>query len=199
MIDWAVNHWVELIGTISGLIYIYFEIKAKIAMWPIGILTSAFYILVFYNSKFYADMSLQVYYLIISIYGWIYWSRGNKKDNARDLPIININKKMIILLASITLILFVIIAIILKQYTDSPLPYWDSFTTALSITATWMLAKKIIEQWLVWILVDIVSMGLYIYKDLFPTAILYFVFTILAFIGYVKWKQKLNQNIKLND
>ncbi len=94
-----------------------------------------------------------------------------------------------LLLAS--LFIYIAISIILVNYTDSPLPYWDSFTTALSIVATWMLARKILEQWLVWVLVDAVSMGLYFYKELYPTAVLFAVFTVLALYGYFQWKKDM--------
>lgn len=201
MYNWAVNHWeeiVEIFGMISGLVYIFLEIKAKLLMWPVGIVTSAFFIIVFFTSKFYADMSLQIYYLVISIYGWIYWYKGNKNSQTKKLPVTKISKKTALILLAITFILFLIMSFVLKQYTDSPIPYWDSFTTALSITATWMLAKKIIEQWLIWIIVDLVSMALYIYKHLYPTAFLFLVFTILAFVGYFEWKKQINKNQVVN-
>ncbi len=200
MYDWLLNHWeqtVEIFGMISGLVYIFLEIKEKLFMWPVGIITSAFYIIVFFTSKFYADMGLQVYYLVISIYGWIYWHRGNQKSQTKKLQVTRLTKKTAFILLLFTFGLFIIMSFILKKYTDSPLPYWDSFTTALSVTATWMLAKKIIEQWLIWIIVDLVSMGLYIYKHLYPTAFLFLVFTILAFVGYLEWKKQITTK-KLN-
>ncbi len=196
MYNWIVNHWeeiIEIFGTISGLIYIFLEIKAKLLMWPVGIVTSAFYIIVFFTSKFYADMSLQIYYLIISIYGWIYWYKGNKKSKSKKLKISKTTKKTALTLIIITIFLFFIMSYILSNYTDSPLPYWDSFTTALSIIATWMLAKKLIEQWIIWIIVDLVSMSLYIYKKLYPTSFLFLVFTILAFVGFIEWKKQMQK------
>ena len=87
-----------------------------------------------------------------------------------------------------------VIAYILVNFTDSDIPYWDAFTTAFSITATWMLARKIIEHWLIWIVVDLVSAGLYIYKGLYPTTVLFLVFTILAIMAYVEWKKDLNKD-----
>ena len=194
MYDWIANHLetiIEIFGMVSGLIYIFLEIKAKLWMWPVGIITSAIYIIVFFSSKFYADMGLQVYYLIISIYGWIYWYNGNKKSETKKLHISKTSKKTALILFIVTTVLFFVISYILNNYTDSPLPYWDSFTTALSITATWMLTKKLIEQWIIWIIVDLVSMGLYIYKDLYPTSFLFLVFTILAFVGYFEWKKQM--------
>lgn len=195
--NWFIHNWIEVFGTLSGLLYIYFSIKENILLWPIGILSSIFYIVVFFNSKFYADMSLQFYYLIISIYGWWLWTKVTKNDKAeaeqkaQNIEITKIPIKMYFLLIIITFLLFISIGFFLDKATDSPLPFWDAFTTALSITATWMLAKKYIEQWLIWILVDTVSTILYIYKGLYPTAILFTVFTIMAVVGYKEWKKTL--------
>jgi len=188
MIQWLQHNWLEIFGALTGLLYIYLEIKGNIWLWPVGIISSVVYIIVFFVSKFYADMSLQVYYLIISIYGWALWAR--KKETLADkkeLKISRVPKKIYLLLIIITLVLWAAIGIFLDKLTDSPIPYWDAFTTALSITATWMLAKKYIEQWIIWIIADLVSMGLYIYKDLIPTAILFTVFTTMAFVGYFNW------------
>ena len=189
--NWVARHWVEIFGAITGLLYIYFSIKEKILLWPIGIISSAIYIYVFFFSKFYADMSLQIYYLIISIYGWILWAKGKSPENKDNIEITKTPRKLYFLLLLITFILFIAMGIILDKATDSPLPYWDAFTTALSITATWMLAKKYIEQWLIWIVVDFVSTILYIYKGLYPTVILFTVFTIMAVVGYREWKKSL--------
>ena len=94
---------------------------------------------------------------------------------------------MILLL--ITTVTFLGIGVILKRYTDSPMPFWDAFTTAASFTATWMLARKILEHWILWIIVDAVSMGLYLYRDLYPTLILFAIYTSMAIIGYIEWKK----------
>jgi nicotinamide mononucleotide transporter len=193
-LNWFVNNYIEFLGTIFGLIYIVFSIKQNILLWPVGIISSALYIYVFFYSKFYADMSLQVYYLFISIYGWYSWLHGkNKNTETNQIQITRATKKLSFILISLTFILFVFIAFILKNYTDSPLPYWDSFTTSASIIATWMLTKKYIEQWLIWIVVDAVSLGLYIYKGLYSTSFLFIVYTIMAIIGYFEWKKGMKK------
>lgn len=193
--NWFVNNYIEFLGTVFGLIYISFSIKQNILLWPVGIITSALYIYVFFYSKFYADMSLQVYYLVISFYGWYNWLHGKNKDTeSNHIQIITVTKKLSAILIVITFVLFLFIAFILKNYTDSPLPYWDSFTTAASIVATWMLTKKYIEQWLIWVIVDSVSLGLYIYKGLYSTSFLFFVYTILAIFGYLEWKKEIKKS-----
>jgi len=186
--NWIQN-WIEIVGALAGFVYIFFEIKVSKWMWPIGLLTSVFYVIVFFDSKFYADMSLQFYYIAISIVGWYWWLKGGKEG--RELPISNLTKNLFYYLLLASLLIFGIIAYILVNYTDSPLPYWDALTTALSIVATWMLARKIIEQWLFWVLIDIISMILYLYKGLYPTSILFLIYSILAVVGYFQWKKEV--------
>jgi len=186
--NWIIDNIIEIIGTISGLIFLYLEIKQNKWLWPVGLFTSLMYIYVFFVAKFYADMSLQFYYVFISIYGWILWSKGASR-NQEELPISRLSKHLFLILFGISMLIYVLISFILVNFTDSPIPYWDSFTTALSIVATWMLAKKILEQWLVWVVVNAVSLALYIYKGLYPTSILFFFYTVLAVIGYLQWKK----------
>ncbi len=190
--DWLLKNYIEVIGAVTGLIYLYLEIKQNIWLWPLGLVTSAFYIYIFYDSKFYADMGLQVYYLVISIYGWWHWLYGdNNSGKKNNLPITRISLKLSVFLSLITIALFGILTYILKNFTDSPVPYGDAFTTALSITATWMLARKLIEHWWVWVIVNILSLGLYIWKGLYPTSVLFFFYFVMAIVGYFEWKKEL--------
>jgi nicotinamide mononucleotide transporter len=189
--EWLSAHYIELAGAILGFAYIIFSIRQSLFTWPTGLATSLLYIVVFFNSRFYADMGLQFYYVFISIYGWYLWMRGNPADHATAITVSRTGRKSAILFAIASLILFVLIAYILLNHTDSPVPYMDAATTALSIVATYMLARKIIEHWLIWIVVDLVSAGLYAYKGLWPTTILFLVYTVMAFIGYNQWKKEL--------
>lgn len=189
MWEWILLNIIEIIGAALGLLFLYFEIKQNALLWPLGVLTSLFYIVIFFKAKFYADMGLQVYYVIISIYGWYYWLKGNEKNAQTLVSVSRISAKLSIILVLVTIPIFLLIAYVLINFSDSPIPYWDAFTTALSITATWMLARKILEQWLVWILVNAVSLGLYLYKGLYPTVVLFAFYTILSFVGYWQWKR----------
>jgi len=171
-----------------------FSIRQNILTWPTGLLTSLLYVFVFFQSKFYADMGLNVYYVGISLYGWYYWLRGGKRNSKAELPIQKAGLKKIFYLIPITIIIYGVILFVLLNYTDSPIPYMDSMTTALSIVATWMLARKIIEHWIIWIFVDLFSTGLYIYKGLWPTTILFLVYTVMAIIGFIQWRKKLARN-----
>ena len=187
--NWIIQNWIEIVGALAGFVYIFFEIKVSKWMWPIGLLTSVFYVLVFFDSKFYADMSLQFYYIIISIIGWYWWIKG--EDNGVELPISKLTIQLLIKILILSVFIFLVISYILANYTDSSLPYWDALTTSLSIVATWMLARKILEQWLFWIVIDLISMVLYIYKGLYPTSILFLIYSILAVYGYYKWKRSI--------
>jgi nicotinamide mononucleotide transporter len=191
ILEWLAGNKIEILGAILGILYIFFSIRQNIFTWPTGLLTSALYIFVFFQSKFYADMGLQVYYVGISIYGWYYWAKGKKPENTETVPVKRTRKILWIKMGVVAALLYGAILFILLNFTDSPVPFMDTLTTALSIVATWMLARKYIEHWLIWIVVDVISVGLYIYKDLWPTVILFVVYTIMAVLGYIEWKKDL--------
>ncbi len=133
-------------------------------------------------------MSLQFYYLAVSVFGWISW-RSGKQQSGKELPVKRTKKLQALVLMSITTFVFLLYYFILTRYTDSPLPLGDSLTTALSITATWMLARKLLEHWILWVIVDGLSAGLYLYKGLYPTAILFIIYTVMAIVGWYQWKK----------
>lgn len=195
LIKWLSDNYIELLGAILGIAYIFFSIRQSILTWPVGLLTSLLYVWVFFVSKLYADMGLQMYYVAISIYGWYEWLFGNQTNHTESIKVSRINFRMGVILSVISVLLFFVIWYILKNYTDSPVPMADSLATALSIVATWMLARKILEHWLIWIFVDAFSIGLFWYKDLMPTVILFVVYTVMAYIGYREWKQEFEQQL----
>lgn len=190
-IKWLSGNYIELLGAILGIAYIFFSIRQNILTWPVGLLTSALYVSVFFSTKLYADMGLQMYYVVISIYGWYEWIWGNSASSLEPLKVNRLKIRMGVLLAAISFVLFFLMWFILDNYTDSNVPVADSLATSLSIVATWMLARKILEHWLVWIFVDAFSIGLFWYKELYPTVILFVVYTIMAVIGYVEWKKEI--------
>jgi nicotinamide mononucleotide transporter len=191
IIKWLSGNYIELLGAVLGIAYIFFSIRQSILTWPVGLLTSVLYVWVFFASKLYADMGLQLYYVVISIYGWYEWLRGNQSNHSALLKVSRLSLKLGVILSIVSLLLFFLIWFILKNYTDSPVPMADGLATALSIVATWMLARKILEHWLVWIFVDAFSIGLFIYKDLLPTVILFVVYTVMAVAGFIEWKKEI--------
>lgn len=190
--QWVFNNYMELSGFIAGVVYIFLSIKQNILLWPVGIITSAAYMLVFFKSTLYADMGLQIYYLIISFYGWYHWLKGkNINQNSNQIKIITVTKRQWVGIILSTFILTCILYFPMKKFTNASNPLWDGFVSAGSIVATWMLSQKMIEQWIMWIIIDVMSMVLFIYKNLYLTVILFLIYSILAIIGFIKWKQVL--------
>lgn len=189
MISWFIDNWIEIVAVVTGLAYIFLSIKQKISCWVFGIISSGLYLFVFFSSKIYADMALQAYYVIMGIYGWVHWARIDDFNDKSELPVLRLNQREMLILLGVTAILFVAIAQFLIYFTDSTIPWIDAFTTSLSFTATWMLTRKILEHWLIWIVVNTVSIGLYFYRELYVTIILFVILTIMAIVGYVKWKR----------
>lgn len=182
---------IEIIGAVIGLLYLFFEYRASRWLWPVGVLMPLFYVWIFFQSKFYADMGINVYYFFASIYGWIRWNR--EKNQGTGLPITHTPKRLMLPLAVIGLSLFALIALILHRYTDSPVVVGDSLTTALSILGMWMLAQKHVEQWWLWFVVNIISCGLYLWKGLYPTAALFAIYSVISVFGYYKWRRLMKQ------
>ncbi|MDR2120231.1 MAG: nicotinamide riboside transporter PnuC [Tannerella sp.] len=178
---------VEIIGAVVGLIYLRLEYKANILLWPAGVLMALLYIYIFFVSKFYADMGIHVYYLFASIYGWFRW----KKDAAAvgKVQVLSFPRRQWSAVLAVFTGLFGLIAAALYACTDSPIPFGDAFTTALSIVAMWLLAHKYMEQWLWWIAVNGISTGLYFWRGLYPTAILFVIYTAVSVLGYLKWRK----------
>ena len=190
---------IEIIGAVIGLIYLYLEYKANVWLWPVGVVMSIFYVVIFFHSKFYADAAIYLYYIGANTYGLYQWTRSRKKNIVEkgittELPITHLPAKRILPLAFVTFVLWMILYGILRAVTDSPIPLGDAFTTAISIVATWMLAQKYLEQWLLWIVVNIVSTILYFWKGLYPTGVLFIVYVIVAVLGYLRWRKDMTNN-----
>lgn len=183
---------IEIIGAVIGLAYLYLEYRANKWLWPVGVLMPIVYVWIFYQSKFYADMGINVYYFFASIYGWTRWNK-NSSGGEDELPITHTPKRYIMPLTMVTAVLFATISFVLIRFTDSPVAYGDSLTTAISIVAMWMLAHKYVEQWGLWFIVNIVSCGLYVWKGLYPTAILFAIYSVISVFGYFKWIRMMKE------
>lgn len=185
----------EIIGTIVGIIYLWLEYKASIYLWIAGIIMPAIYIFVFFDAGLYADFAINIYYLLAAIYGWTMWkyehrfgknNNNNEADN--ETQITSTPHRLILPLAITFTLTFFLIATTLIHLTDSSVPWANAFTTALSVIGMWMLAKKYVEQWLVWIVVNTTCTALYLHMNLHFTAALYLLYAIIAIFGYRKWK-----------
>ena len=187
------DHWLDITTTALGLAYIYLEFKANVWMWVVGFFMQCLGIVLYYQKGLYADCGMEFYYLAMTIYGFIAWSRHVSKK--KDLPIRHMPKKTAIIWMGLAAVIWLAIYLILENFTDSKVPVADAFTTALIIVGIWALARKYLEQWFVWIVVDIVTCALYFYKDIPFKATLYGVYVIIAIFGYFKWKQMLKTEI----
>lgn len=178
----------EWLGVFTGILCVWLAAKNNIYTWPIAIISVVVYMFIFFESKLYADAGLQVYFLIMNIYGWYYWSKS--RDNREtSRPIVTVGQKEI-LLSVIGIIVFTfLLGQLLYKNTDASFPYLDSFCTACSLVAQIFLARKIIQNWLIWIFVDIIYVGMYISKDLYATAIMYTLYVYIASVGYLDWKK----------
>ena len=178
---------IEIIGAIISLLYLWLEYKAHKWLWPVGAITPLIYIYIFFAGKFYAVMGINIYYLFACIYGWYCWKRKDAGESG--LQITRLPLHLVWKLFTFFAVLFAVIAWILICFTDSPVPYGDALIAALSIVAMWMLAHKYAEQWLVWLVVNMISAVLYFWQGLYPTGILYFIFAVVSVFGYLKWKE----------
>lgn len=191
------QNWIEIVGATLGLIYLYYEYRASSRMWPLGISMSLFYTYVYIDAKFYSFAIINIYFIVLGVYGWIKWlqNKNNKKGNIllRHCPI----KLFVPILISIVLI-FSLLVFILTYLTDSPVTYGDSFITTFSIVAMWMLTQRYVEQWILLTILNVVSVFIYMQQQLYPTTILYTIYSIASYFGYLRWKNfviKENEDI----
>ena len=190
MTDFIIAHWLDIVTTILGLAYILLEFRASIWMWVVGFVMQALGIVLYYQKGLYADCGMEFYYLSMTIYGYWRWVRGTSTKQA--LPIRHFPKKLIAPWLLIIAIVWATIYWLLVTFTNSNVPVADSFTTALSIVGIWALAHKYLEQWFIWIAVDVVTSVLYFYKDIPFKASLYALYVVIAVFGYFKWRRELS-------
>ncbi len=178
----------EWMGVFTGILCVWLAAKNNIYNWPIAIVSVVIYMFIFLQSKLYADMGLQVYFLATSCYGWYYWSKS-RNNPERSAPISQITRKEILFFILGVIAFTGIIGLFLHKQTDASFPFIDSFCTACSILAQVFLARKVLQNWLIWIFVDIIYVGVYISKDLYATAIMYALYIYIATIGYLDWRK----------
>jgi len=160
-------------------------------MWVVGFFSSLVFIFVYFQAKLYGSATLSVYYVAVSVYGWYCWRYARQPDGSvTELQISRLRKSLALILASIAAVLFAGIGYSLDRFTDSPVPYFDALGFSLGIVATWMLARKILEHWILWIFVNFFSAALYFYLQLYLTSGLFVVYGVMSVVGWFKWKQK---------
>ena len=177
----------EILGFSIGILYLWWEYHADRRLWLASIVMPTISGWIYFSKGLYADFAINIYYFLMAIYGFVVWSNGGSGKAKKKLPITRIDRRHLIGAAAVFALLWLGIFAGLKFLTDSTVPVADSFTTALSIVGTWMLARKYLEQWLAWVAVDAVCVFLYAYKGIYFYALLYAIYTVIAVIGYRKW------------
>jgi nicotinamide mononucleotide transporter len=181
--------WPEALAVLTGLLSVWFAKKENILVYPVGIVSVLIYVYLCLTVKLYADMSINAFYFVMSVYGWVKWSRKTGDSSARPITTATKNEWIFSIIGLV--IFFMILYYILKNFTDSNVPIWDALTTAIFIIGMWLMALKKIENWLAWILGDLISIPLFASKGLILSSLQFTVFLILAISGYIEWRGKL--------
>lgn len=186
-----------LIAFISGILAVVYLIKENIWTWPFGILYTIISLFVFYESRLYGDLFLHIFFLILNIYGWVHWIKG-KSRTEDELPVTQLPVSMALLYLGVSGVLIYGFAQFLMalpmwfEGIDPPsLPYWDSTTSMLSVTAMWLTARKRIDNWYYWFVIDVLAAGIYFYKELYFYSVLYLIYIVMAVLGYLAWRKNL--------
>ena len=182
--------WLEIVAVVLALATVGCNIREIHWGWPLAIVSSLLYFALFWRSKLYGDASLQIFFAVVSLWGWQQWLRGHRADGS-SLHVARLKPRGIALTVVISAVLWPVTGLFLKSYTDTDVPWWDAFPTALSIVGQFLLGRKFIENWVVWVAVNVVSVALFAYKDLWLTAGLYIVFIALSWVGWREWKRRL--------
>ncbi|MFL5608375.1 MAG: nicotinamide riboside transporter PnuC [Gemmatimonadaceae bacterium] len=185
----------ELFAAIVGAISVWLSVRQNILSWPTAIVNVVLYAIVFYEAKLYADMGLQVVYAALSIYGWYEWLYGGA--GRTELHVTRTTSRLAGILAVIGLSGAAVLGTLLRSTTDAALPYMDSFLSSTSLVAQWMMTRKKLENWLLWIAVDVLYVGMFIFKGLYLTAGLYAVFLALAVRGHMDWRRSMAETSQL--
>lgn len=182
---------IEAIAVFFGLLCVWLVVKQSIWCWPTGLIQVSLYIFIFYDVKLYSDLILHIFYVGMNIYGWYYWLHGGK--GRASLPVTLLQDHWKYIWPATALIGTLILGYSMSSLTDADVPYGDAFTTASSLIAQWLMARKKLESWIFWIIVDVVAIGIYWYKSLYLTSGLYTAFLLLSIIGLLAWRKSMYQ------
>ncbi|MDE6161460.1 MAG: nicotinamide riboside transporter PnuC [Muribaculaceae bacterium] len=191
----------EIFGFCVGLLYLWWEYHADTKLWFASVVMPAISMWIYFSKGLYADFAINIYYLVIAVYGFWVWTHGagaKSGESGKAQPITRTPARVWVAVAAAIAVLWSAIWYVLAHVTDSTVPVADAFTTALSIVGLWMLARKYAEQWLVWLVVDIVCCGLYFYKGIYFYSVLYGIYTVIAWLGYRKWLRLMGDYVKKN-
>ena len=185
LLEWSP---LEVIAAVFGVVSVFLSTRQSIWSWPTAIVNVTLYAIVFYQGRLYGQMGLQPIYLALSIYGWYQWLHGGEQRT--ELRVSRASPRLLGALALLNIVTWLALAAILRQ-TDAALPWLDALLATTSLVAQWMMTRKILENWLLWIAVDVVYVPMFISQRLYATAILYSAFLVLAMMGFVEWRRSI--------
>jgi nicotinamide mononucleotide transporter len=184
----------ESVAVVLGLLSVWFAKKDQIAVYPSGMLSTAIFVYILYQASLLGDMLINAYFFIVSIYGWYFWVRKKRRKTENPISRMNpLEKRMWFIFFMIILLFVAGIYILFDKWQDWSAPI-DCFTTALFFVGMWFMARKRLEHWIFWIVGDLISIPLYLYKGLGLTSFQYLIFTLIAIFGYIQWKRIHNNN-----
>jgi len=181
--------WLEVFAVLFGLLSVWYAKKENILVFPTGIISVLIYVYICLFAGLYADMGINAFYFVMSVYGWYIWTRKGQGDHYIPITKNGLNGHLFSIGGTIAF--FFILRYFLTNFTDSTVPNWDSATTAIFLIGMWLMALKKIENWIFWIIGDVISIPLYFHKGLLLTSFQFTVFLIIAVMGYVEWRRKL--------
>ncbi|WKN33636.1 nicotinamide riboside transporter PnuC [Porifericola rhodea] len=184
-------NYIELFALIFGVLSVWFNTKEIVWGWPCSIVGVVLSGILFYDSKLYSDFILHIFYFGLGFYGWYEWLYGGK--NKTELKVGMLSKSRLLVLMVLGSLGVIGIGYSFATFTDADLPYWDAFTTSFSFVGTYMLARKKLENWVLWIVVDAVAAGIYFYKELYLLSLLYFLYLGLASYGFFNWRKSMRK------
>ncbi len=183
--------WLEAVAVVFGIASVFYSMREHIWVYPTGIVSTLIYVWICLQYKLYADMGINAYYFSMSIFGWYVWT--HPKEGQKVLPVTWLKPSGWAISIGIFLASYLTLYLVLSRFTDSDVPYWDSFTTASAFVGMWLMAKKKVENWIAWIITDLVSVPLYFHKGLILTSFQFLFFTILATLGLIAWIKSAKQ------
>lgn len=189
------NTILDFVKVILGLTYLYLEYKARASMWIVSVFMPVIGMVLFFNKGLYADCAINLYYLAMAVYGWYTWTHGSGPRSSQPVKITHVPLVTALYLLGTWVVTWGVTGLVLTGFTDSTVPWLDSFTTSLSIVGTYMLARKYLEQWGVWLIVDSVYVYLYFIKGIYFSGALYCFYTVMAVAGYSKWRKMMNSPV----
>ncbi len=185
--------WLEIVAFVLAVAMVVFNIRVNPIAWPLAIVSSLLYLLLFWNSRLYGEASLQILFVVVAGWGWWQWLRGTLADGSA-LRVRTLGWRGRAAAFGALALAWPLTGLFLDRYTDTDVPWWDAFPTAASVIGQWLLGRKYVENWPAWVIVNIVSVALFAYKGLWLTVLLYLIFIAMSFVGWRAWQQLANKS-----